>query len=429
MANITRYIQRIVSGPKQRFKDPETDTDLDLSYISDNIIIMGYPTPANNYQAVYRNNQVHVRKLLESRHGRNWRIYNLCPCHENSYDPSYFYNQVSRYPFPDHHAPPLPLIKVAVRDMKSYLSENKDNVVVIHCKAGKGRSGTMACCLLLLLGELPPPSRHVSKKSRSDVPQPEITPPNLDHLDPKREASTVQRLVSPHVVPSPASSTSHLTTTEDLPPALQRAQDVIQLHTHRRMKTKQDSEVSKWRTGVSIPSQRRFIEYYARVLAREIPQNNHTVNVTKITVRLTENFGMIGKTIFGLANTRMGLHFAKYNDDYVKALEDGAKDNSFKVVDDKWDKQKMVTRFAETDEYTVEECNDGIKILTFNPNVTLTSSRECRLRLVFGQFSVGWIWFIPGFHIFPLVLTNEQIDFTKGSVVGISLVDVKLELT
>lgn len=54
----------------------------------------------------------------------------------------------------------------------------------------------------------------------------------------------------------------------------------------------------------------------------------------------------------------MGLHFAKYNDDYVKALEDGAKDKSFKVVDDKWGKQKMVTRFAETDEYTVEECND-----------------------------------------------------------------------
>lgn len=47
MANITRYIQRVVSGPKQRFKDPETDTDLDLSYISDNIIIMGYPTPAS----------------------------------------------------------------------------------------------------------------------------------------------------------------------------------------------------------------------------------------------------------------------------------------------------------------------------------------------------------------------------------------------
>lgn len=57
----------------------------------------------------------------------------------------------------------------------------------------------------------------------------------------------------------------------------------------------------------------------------------------------------------------MSLHFAKYNDDYVKALEDGAKDNSFKVVDDKWDKQKMVTRFAETDEYTVEECNDVSK--------------------------------------------------------------------
>ncbi|EOR01624.1 Phosphatidylinositol 3,4,5-trisphosphate 3-phosphatase cnrN [Wallemia ichthyophaga EXF-994] len=65
MAQMTKYIQRVASGPKQRFRDPETDTDLDLSYISDNIIIMGYPTPANNYQAVFRNNQDQVRKLLE----------------------------------------------------------------------------------------------------------------------------------------------------------------------------------------------------------------------------------------------------------------------------------------------------------------------------------------------------------------------------
>lgn len=224
---------------------------------------------------------------------------------------------VVRYPFPDHHAPPLPLIQVAVNDMKRYLNENKENVVVIHCKAGKGRSGTMACCLLLTLNELPPPSRHVSKKSRENVSAKQAAPtisttapspttkaqqseslrPRLDHLDPKREASVVQRLVAPHVVPSPASSTSHLTTTDDPPSAFQRAQDVIQLHTHRRMKTKEEKDVSKWRTGVSIPSQRRFIEYYARVLANEVSHSNHDVRVGKVTVRLTENFGMLAKTM------------------------------------------------------------------------------------------------------------------------------------
>ena len=37
MAN---FIQKIVSGPKQRFKDAEIGTDLDLSYISDNIMFV-----------------------------------------------------------------------------------------------------------------------------------------------------------------------------------------------------------------------------------------------------------------------------------------------------------------------------------------------------------------------------------------------------
>lgn len=65
MAQLTKYIQRIVSGPKQRFKDPETDTDLDLSYISDNLIIMGYPTPASKVD-IYKaatDSQLPLRQL------------------------------------------------------------------------------------------------------------------------------------------------------------------------------------------------------------------------------------------------------------------------------------------------------------------------------------------------------------------------------
>ena len=67
--------------------------------------------------------------------------------------------------------------------------------------------------------------------------------------------------------------------------------------------------------------------------------------------------------------------------------------------------------------------------MTFTPEVTLASDREFRLRLVYGQVSIGWLWLIPSFHSFPLTLPNEQIDFTKGPLVGISLVDVKVELS
>ena len=36
--------------------------------------------------------------------------------------------------------------------MNSWLSENDSNVVAVHCKGGKGRTGTMICILLVEFG-------------------------------------------------------------------------------------------------------------------------------------------------------------------------------------------------------------------------------------------------------------------------------------
>lgn len=77
--------------------------------------------------------------------------------------------RVSRYPFPDHHAPPLSLLPLAVREMNAWLDADPERVAIIHCKAGKvgqttsveadlqGRSGTLLCSYMLSLDELPPP--------------------------------------------------------------------------------------------------------------------------------------------------------------------------------------------------------------------------------------------------------------------------------
>ena len=37
-------------------------------------------------------------------------------------------------------------------DAFMYLAKDSENVIAIHCKAGKGRSGLMACCFLLFIG-------------------------------------------------------------------------------------------------------------------------------------------------------------------------------------------------------------------------------------------------------------------------------------
>ncbi|WVQ98271.1 hypothetical protein IAU59_005394 [Kwoniella sp. CBS 9459] len=149
------YVRKIVSGNKARFIDPENAVNLDLVYVTDRIIIMGYP--ATGVAGLYRNRRRDVLKFINSRHGEKWWIWNLCPLYENAYSPESMHGRVSRYPFPDHHPPPLPLLPLAVREMTAWLEGDEERVAIIHCKAGKGRSGTLLCSYLLSLPNLPAP--------------------------------------------------------------------------------------------------------------------------------------------------------------------------------------------------------------------------------------------------------------------------------
>lgn len=160
-------VRTLVSGNKARFVDHENAVDLDLVYVTDRIIIMGYP--ATGFASTYRNRRRDVLKFIESRHGEKWWIWNLCPLYENAYAPEAMRNRVSRYPFPDHHPPPLPLLPLAVREMTAWLEGDPDRIAIIHCKAGKGRSGTLLCSYLLSLPSLPPPPQLDRSYTHSEL--------------------------------------------------------------------------------------------------------------------------------------------------------------------------------------------------------------------------------------------------------------------
>ncbi|WAQ99158.1 TPTE2-like protein [Mya arenaria] len=95
--------RRIISQNKRRYvKD---GFDLDLCYITERMIAMSFPS--SGVQSMYRNNIREVSRFFETKHKGHYKLYNLC---------------------------------------------NPENVVAIHCKGGKGRTGTMICTWLVECG-------------------------------------------------------------------------------------------------------------------------------------------------------------------------------------------------------------------------------------------------------------------------------------
>lgn len=145
-SKVKKQLKKIVSKKKKRYNDEFFD--LDLTYITDNIIAMGFPS--ERIEGLYRNHYDDVFRFFELKHFEHYKVYNLCS--EKQYPLTKFNGQCANYPFDDHNPPSLKMLVAFCDDAAAFIEKHPDNVVAIHCKGGKGRTGTMVASLLIRLG-------------------------------------------------------------------------------------------------------------------------------------------------------------------------------------------------------------------------------------------------------------------------------------
>jgi len=139
--------RQLISQNKRRYQ--QDGYDLDLTYVTKRVIATSFPS--SGILALYRNPIERVAKFLNEKHPRKYRMYNLCS--ERTYDTHHFIGcTVERIMIDDHNVPSLEDMIRFAKSVKEWLKADPENVIVVHCKGGKGRTGTMICVWLVEAG-------------------------------------------------------------------------------------------------------------------------------------------------------------------------------------------------------------------------------------------------------------------------------------
>lgn len=140
------FIKSLIPGGKRRMISG--NMSLDLSHITPRMLAMSYPS--NNFiESLYHNNIEDISNYLNTNYDKKYLIFNLSGI---PYESAKFDNRVVDFKWPDHKAPPLFDIFIIIRKAFSHLLQNPGNVICLHCLAGKGRTGTVCCCILMFAG-------------------------------------------------------------------------------------------------------------------------------------------------------------------------------------------------------------------------------------------------------------------------------------
>uniref|UniRef100_A0A8C9K209 Phosphatidylinositol-3,4,5-trisphosphate 3-phosphatase n=1 Tax=Panthera tigris altaica TaxID=74533 RepID=A0A8C9K209_PANTA len=131
--------RRLVSENKRRYK--KDGFDLDLTYVTERIIAMSFPS--SGQQSFYRNPikvRIFTQQIRKCTTGSEMAV---------DYDPKYFHYRVRRIMIDDHNVPTLSEMLAFTKEVDEWMAQDDENIIAIHCKGGKGRTGTMACACLI----------------------------------------------------------------------------------------------------------------------------------------------------------------------------------------------------------------------------------------------------------------------------------------
>ncbi|CUS22318.1 LAQU0S05e02674g1_1 [Lachancea quebecensis] len=200
-----KFIRSVYSSPVRVHKN-DLGLSLDISYITRELIVCSCPV-VKYPKLLYRNSLKDLISYLNLRHGAgNWKIYNFkaekgdsdyndedlvtalfeplnsseetakfacpslssiygaakSPCNEvydNASTPSVSSTResllesldsyIQRYGWLDHSPPPFVLLEEILDNMHEYLTQDSSRVVLLHCKMGKGRSGSVIVAYLM----------------------------------------------------------------------------------------------------------------------------------------------------------------------------------------------------------------------------------------------------------------------------------------
>jgi phosphatidylinositol-3,4,5-trisphosphate 3-phosphatase and dual-specificity protein phosphatase PTEN len=146
---LTKF-RSLVSRDNVRTVDEELGLNLDLTFITERLVAMSFP--AEKISTIIRNNINDVVKYFEWKHDGKYIVINLVHNSEMTYDAKKFHGKMHYYGSLDNHSPSLNQIISIAQSIKNFLEQDPSNVAAIHCKTGRGRTGTVAAAYLLYSG-------------------------------------------------------------------------------------------------------------------------------------------------------------------------------------------------------------------------------------------------------------------------------------